>query len=129
MFKDSKLASSFAVKDPATARQFYEGTLGLDVRDAMEAGLFELHGTGGTPILVYPKPDHVPAVFTVLNIMVPDIDTAVDGLISAGVGMEHYDSDDLKTDARGIARDGRGPAIAWFKDPSGNIVSVLQMPS
>ena len=129
MFKDSKLASSFAVKDSAIARQFYEGKLGLDVRDAMEPGLFELHGTGGTPILVYPKPDHVPAVFTVLNIMVPDIGEAVDGLTSAGVALEHYDTPDLKTDARGIAADGRGPAIAWFKDPSGNIVSVLQMPS
>jgi len=128
MFKDSKLGSSFAVKDPATARQFYEGTLGLDVRDSMEQGLFELHGTGGTPILVYPKPDHVPAVFTVLNIMVPDVGAAVDSLTAAGVAMEHYDTDDLKTDARGIADDGRGPTIAWFKDPSGNIISVLTNP-
>ncbi|HEY8636183.1 MAG TPA: VOC family protein [Candidatus Limnocylindrales bacterium] len=129
MFKDSKLASSFAVKDPATARQFYEGTLGLDVRDSMDQGLFELHGTGGTPILVYPKPDHVPAVFTVLNIIVPDVGAAVDSLTAAGVAMEHYDTDDLKTDARGIADDGRGPAIAWFKDPSGNIISVLTDPT
>ncbi len=129
MFKDSKLASSFAVKDSATARKFYEGTLGLDVRDAMEPGLFELHGTGGTPILVYPKPDRVPAVFTVLNIMVPDVGAAVDGLTGAGVAMEHYDTADLKTDARGIADDGRGPTIAWFKDPSGNIISVLKVPS
>ena len=129
MFKDSKLASSFAVKDSATARKFYEGTLGLDVRDSMEQGLFEIHGTGGTPILVYPKPDHVPAVFTVLNIMVSDLDTAVDGLTTAGVAMEHYDTGDFKTDARGIASDGRGPAIAWFKDPSGNIISVLKDPS
>ncbi|HEY8818535.1 MAG TPA: VOC family protein, partial [Candidatus Limnocylindrales bacterium] len=117
-----------AVKDSATARKFYEGTLGLDVRDSMEQGLFELHGTGGTPILVYPKPDHVPAVFTVLNIMVPDVGAAVDGLTAAGVAMEHYDTDDLKTDARGIADDGRGPTIAWFKDPSGNIISVLTNP-
>jgi catechol 2,3-dioxygenase-like lactoylglutathione lyase family enzyme len=129
MFKDSKLASSFAVKDPAAARTFYQETLGLDVRDSMEEGLFEIHGTGGTPILVYPKPDHVPAVFTVLNIMVPDVGRAVDGLTAAGVAMEHYDTENLKTDARGIADDGRGPTIAWFKDPSGNIVSVLTDPT
>ncbi len=128
MFKDFKLASSFAVKDVAAARAFYGDTLGLDVRDAQEPGLMEIHGTGGTPILVYPKPDHEPAVFTILNIMVSELEPAVDGLIGAGVTMEHYDMPDLKTDAKGIARDGRGPAIAWFKDPSGNILSVLEAP-
>ena len=86
----------------------------------------EIHGTGGSPILVYPKPDHEPAVFTILNIMVSELEPAVDGLIAAGVAMEHYDMPDLKTDAKGIARDSRGPAIAWFKDPSGNILSVLE---
>ena len=126
MFKGRTLTSSFAVKDPDAAKRFYGDTLGLDIRDAREPGMLEIHGTGGSPILVYPKPDHEPAVFTVLNVTGPDIDAAVDGLIAAGVAMEHYDSEWLKTDAKGIARDDRGPAIAWFKDPSGNIVSVLQ---
>jgi hypothetical protein len=84
MFKDFKLASSFAVKDVPAARAFYGDTLGLDVRDAQEPGLMQIHGTGGTPILVYPKPDHEPAVFTILNIMVSDLEPAVDGLIAAG---------------------------------------------
>lgn len=126
MFKDSRLGSIFAVKDIDAARSFYKGTLGLDVRDAPESGLLEIHGTGGTPILVYPKPDHEPAVFTILNIIVPDIDSAVEGLATAGVAMEHYDTEAIKTDPNGIARDERGPAIAWFKDPSGNIVAVLE---
>jgi len=125
VFKDSRLGSIFAVKDLDAARSFYKDTLGLDVRDS-DMGLLEIHGTGGTPILVYPKPDHEPAVFTVLNIMVPDIDPAVESLAAAGVAMEHYDSESIKTDPNGIARDEQGPAIAWFKDPSGNIVAVLE---
>lgn len=127
MFKGRTLNSSFAVKDVEAAKGFYGATLGLDVRDAAEPGLLEIHGTGGSPILVYPKPDHEPAVFTILNIAVPDIEAAVDGLTAAGVAMEHYDFEGVRTDAKGIARDGRGPAIAWFKDPSGNILSVLQV--
>ena len=117
--------SGFAVRDTDAAKAFYRDKVGLDVRDGEEAGLLEIHGTGGAPILVYPKPDHQPAVFTVLNIAVPDIDAAVDQLAGAGVSMEHYDQPELRTDAKGIAR-GNGPSIAWFKDPDGNIASVLQ---
>ena len=125
MFEDNTIFASFAVRDTAAAKAFYSEKVGLDVRDGQESGLLEIHGTGGTPVTVYPKPDHQPATFTVLNIVVTDIEAAVDALTTAGVAMEHYDEPEFKTDAKGIARDG-GPAIAWFKDPDGNIVSVLQ---
>lgn len=122
MFKDSKAFSSFAVADTELARQFYSKTLGLDVRDSREPGLLELHLGGAMPVLVYAKPDHVPATFTVLNFQVADVDAAVDKLIAAGVRMERYPG--LETDDKGISRN-RGPVIAWFTDPSGNILSVL----
>lgn len=122
MFKDSKAFSSFAVADIEVARQFYGKTLGLDVRDSRESGLLELHLGGDAPVLVYPKPDHVPATFTVLNFQVADVEAAVDGLIAAGVQIERYPG--MEMDEKGIAR-GMGPAIAWFTDPSGNILSVL----
>ncbi len=125
MVKYDTIFAGFAVRDTATAKAFYGDKVGLDVRDGQEAGLLEIHGTGGTPVMIYPKPDHQPAVFTVLNIVVPDIDAAVDQLTAAGVSMEHYDQPDFKTDPKGIAR-GNGPSIGWFKDPDGNIVSVLQ---
>src|SRR3954469_11572899 len=91
MFKDNTIFATFAVRDTAAAKTFYGDTVGLDVRDGQESGLLEIHGTGGTPVTVYPKPDHQPATFTVLNIVVTDIEAAVDGLIAAGVSMEHYD--------------------------------------
>lgn len=125
MLKYDTIFAGFAVRDTERAKAFYRDTVGLDVRDGQEAGLLEIHGTGGTPVMIYPKPDHQPAVFTVLNIVVADIDEAVDGLVAAGVSFEHYDQAELKTDAKGIAR-GNGPSIAWFKDPDGNIASVLQ---
>jgi predicted enzyme related to lactoylglutathione lyase len=125
--KGSPMFSSFAVKDLEAARRFYGETLGVDVRDNREMGIFEIHGASGRPVMVYPKPDHRPAVFTVLNFEVQDIESAVDALTAAGVRMQQYDGQDgPKTDARGIVRDDNGPAIAWFTDPSGNIVSVLQ---
>ena len=124
MFKDSPVFASFAVRDTAAAKAFYGDTLGLDVRGGGEEGILEIHSPGGT-VNVYPKPDHQPAVFTVLNIVVPDVDAAVDALAAAGVSMEHYDQPEIQTDAKGIAR-GNGPSIAWFKDPDGNILSVLQ---
>jgi predicted enzyme related to lactoylglutathione lyase len=124
MLSASQMFSSFAVDDVEAARRFYGSMLGLDVRDGVEPGLIEIHG-GGTPVMVYPKPDHEPATFTVLNFPVPDIDAAVEGLIAAGVRMEQYDREDLQTDAKGIVRGG-GPKIAWFKDPAGNILSVLE---
>ncbi len=128
MFKDSPVISSFAVNDIDEARRFYRDTLGLDVRDSVESGLLEIHAGGRPAVFIYPKPDHEPAGFTVLNLPVSDIDAAVDALIAAGVSMEHYDTEALRSDGKGIARGGedRGPSIAWFKDPAGNIVSVLQ---
>ena len=125
MFENRRILGGFAVRDSEEARTFYGDTLGLDVRDGEQPGILELHGTGGTPILVYPKPDHQPATFTVLNIDVADIDEAVTRLGQAGVRMEHYDDDHVTTDQNGILRGG-GMAIAWFKDPFGNILSVIE---
>ena len=123
MFKDSRAFSTFAVPDIEAARAFYGGTLGIDVRDGEQPGLIELHLGDGLPVTVYPKPDHEPANFTVLNFIVSDIDAAVDKLVAAGVEMERYPG--MDADAKGIVRDPRGPTIAWFKDPAGNILSVL----
>jgi len=114
--------SSFAVRDIDVARHFYRETLGVDVSDG-PMGTLELAATRGASVLVYPKPDHEPATFTVLNFPVEDIDHAVDALRERGVKFEHY-TGDIQTDAKGISR-GDGPDIAWFRDPSGNILSVL----
>lgn len=123
---DTTVFSSFAVKDVATARRFYGETLGLDVREDREMGIMEIHGTGGSPVFVYPKPDHKPAVFTVLNFRVKDLDSTVDGLTAAGVQLEHYDGQNgPKTDAKGISRDAEN-AMAWFKDPFGNVLAVME---
>jgi predicted enzyme related to lactoylglutathione lyase len=115
--------SSFSVRDVAAAKRFYGETLGLDVSEQPEG--LQLRAGGGT-IFLYPKPNHVPATFTVLNFPVDDVDQTVDELTKRGVKFEHYDLPDLKTDAKGIARDDRGPTIAWFTDPDGNILSVLK---
>ena len=123
MFKDSKAFSGFSVDDLQKAQEFYSQTLGLEVSELN--GLLELHLAGGTRVLVYPKPNHNPATFTILNFPVADVEQAVDELTSRGVRFEHYDEDDLKTDEKGIAR-GEGPTIAWFRDPAGNILSVLE---
>ena len=122
MFKDSKAFSGFAVKDIDAARIFYGETLGVDARSG-PMGMLELHLGGGTVILVYPKEDHEPGNYTILNFPVSDVDAAVDRLTKAGVRMERYGSD-FGQDEKGISR-GNGPTIAWFKDPSGNIISVL----
>lgn len=114
--------SGFSVDDLAAAREFYAGVLGLDVSDA--DGLLTLHLPGGRDVLVYPKPNHAPATFTILNFPVPDIDAAVDDLTSRGVRFERYDG--FGQDAKGIDRDAEGPPIAWFTDPAGNILAVLQ---
>ena len=123
MFKESKSFSSFSVNDLNKAREFYGGTLGLDVAETQEG--LELHLAGGNTVFLYPKPNHTPASFTVLNFPVKDIQEAVNELVELGLRLEHYDLPDLKTDKRGIAR-GPGPKIAWFKDPAGNILSVLE---
>ncbi len=121
MLAHSKAFSGFAVDDIAAAKQFYGETLGLNVSD--EHGMLTLHLAGGTEILIYPKPDHTPATYTILNFPVADIDAAVDALIERGVRFEHYDGSE--TDERGIRRSD-GPPIAWFTDPAGNILSVLE---
>ena len=123
MFKDSQAFSGFAVKDIAAAKAFYGRTLGLEVGEDPDRGL-ELHLPGGAHVFVYPKADFVPATYTILNFQVSDIDSAVAQLIAAGVEMQRYPG--LDADSQGIVRDPRGPMIAWFTDPSGNIISVLQ---
>jgi catechol 2,3-dioxygenase-like lactoylglutathione lyase family enzyme len=123
MFKDTDAFSGFSVDDLAAAREFYGTTLGLDVEEADD--LLDITLAGGSHVLAYPKPNHEPATFTILNFPVPDVDAAVDALTSRGVAFEHYDYPDLKTDERGISR-GNGPTIAWFRDPAGNILSVLE---
>ncbi len=121
MFSESPAFSGFAVNDTAVARNFYVNVLGLRVSE-QEGGMLTLHLVGGADILVYPKENHVPAGFTVLNFPVPDVEAAVDSLAAAGVTMERYD---WVTDPKGIQR-GWGPDIAWFTDPSGNVFSVIQ---
>jgi catechol 2,3-dioxygenase-like lactoylglutathione lyase family enzyme len=122
MLKKSKAFSGFSVNDIAKAQQFYGKTLGLDV--AEDSGGLTLKLAGGTHILIYPKPNHSPATFTILNFPVPDIEAAVAGLKERGVTFERYDQPDIKTDEKGIHRG--GPLIAWFKDPAGNILSVIE---
>ena len=95
------------------------------LKTSEQHGLLTLHLAGGNNVLIYPKPNHVPATFTVLNFPVDDVDRAVDELTKRGVRFEHYNHGDLKTDEKGIMR-GNGPTIAWFKDPAGNILSVLK---
>ena len=121
--KDSKAFSGFSVNDIKRAKQFYGGTLGLDVADSN--GMLTLKLAGGTSVLIYPKPNHSPATFTILNFPVSDIEATVDRLSKDGVRFEQYEGD-IKTDKKGIARGNGGPLIAWFKDPAGNIISVLE---
>src|ERR671916_495968 len=122
MFKDTKAFSGFAVPDIDAARKFYGETLGLDVTDG-PMGLLTLNLAGDRPTMIYPKPDHEPANYTILNFPVEDVDAAVDELTARGVEFERYEGFDQ--DEKGIAR-GRGPTIAWFKDPAGNILAVLE---
>ena len=120
MFENTKAFSGFAVDDIDAARQFYGETLGIEVSEAN--GMLTLHIEGDRPTLIYPKADHEPATFTILNFPVDDIEAAVDELTRRGVRIEHYDG---MTDDKGIMRHG-GPLIAWFKDPAGNTLSVLE---
>ena len=127
MLQNSKVFSSFSVDNIEKAKQFYGQTLQLDVADN-KMGLLELHLNGGM-IMAYPKPNHTPATFTVLNFPVDNIEKTVDELGKRGIVFEHYDMKDLQTDKKGIAwgkKEGKGPNIAWFKDPAGNILSVLE---
>ena len=123
MLKESKAFSGFSANDIAKAKDFYGQTLGLEVSE--DHGLLTLHLAGGHKVLVYPKPNHVPATFTVLNFPVKNVNQTVEELKKRGVRFEIYNLPDLKTDEKGIMR-GKGPTIAWFKDPADNILSVLE---
>ena len=125
MLESSKAFSGFAVKDIAAAKAFYTDRLGLDVTE--ENGMLTLRFAGGRPTIVYPKPDHTPATYTILNFPVDDIEAAVDQLTARGVTFEHYEGTPAETDAKGVFRGG-GPLIAWFTDPSENIMSVIEAP-
>ena len=121
--RESRAFSGFSVNDISKARAFYGDTLGLDVRE--EHGMLHLRLPGGATVLVYRKPNHAPATFTILNFPVADVEAAVNELTSLGVRFERYDGE-IQTDAKGIHRGPKGPAIAWFKDPAGNVLSVLE---
>ena len=120
---EAKAFASFSVNDISKARAFYRDVLGLEVADRPEG--LELDVGGGNKVFVYPKPDHTPATFTILNFPVENVDSAVERLNSSGVRFETYDLPQIKTDPKGIMRNQDGTAIAWFKDPAGNILSVL----
>ena len=122
MFGDIPAFSGFAVDDIDAARAFYGDTLGLSVEDG-PMGILTLRLAGDRPTMIYPKPDFTPATYTILNFPVEDVDAAVDELIARGVQMERYEG--FEQDEKGIAR-GQGPDIAWFKDPAGNVLSVLK---
>jgi catechol 2,3-dioxygenase-like lactoylglutathione lyase family enzyme len=123
MLRDSRAFSGYSVSDIPAAKTFYGDTLGLDVKEQPEGLAIQLNGGG--MVFLYPKPNHQPATFTVLNFEVDRIDDAVAALKKRGVTFEQYDLPDIKTDSDGIARGGR-PLVAWFKDPAGNILSVVQ---
>lgn len=129
MFKDSKAFSGFSTNDIDKTKAFYSQTMGLKVEElAAPMGMIKLQLATGGEVIIYPKEDHIPATFTVLNFPVVDIDQAVDELKGHGVEFEHYDGE-MQTDEKGILRGRKinmGPDIAWFKDPAGNILSVLQ---
>ena len=125
MFENTKAFGSFSVSDRDKAEEFYGGVLGLDVSKTPQG--LELRIAGGNPIFIYQSSTNKPADFTILNFPVDDIEKAVDELMAKGVHMEQYDMPGIKTDQKGIVRSDTGPrAMAWFKDPAGNILSVMQ---
>ena len=127
MFDNSKIFSSFSVNDTEKAKEFYSQTLGLKVSEVPGMnGLLNIKLSVDTSIMIYSKDNHTPASFTILNFPVDDVEKTVDDLTKKGIQFEHYEGD-IKTDERGIARSG-GVTIAWFKDPAGNILSVLEEP-
>ncbi|MFL6151395.1 MAG: VOC family protein [Ornithinibacter sp.] len=126
MLQSSKAFSGIAVKDIAQSKHFFGEVLGLQV-DEGDMGMLVLRPSGSRPILLYPKPDHVPATYTVLNFPVDDVAATVAALTGRGVVFEHYEGSPVQTDDDGVFRGG-GPLIAWFTDPSGNVMSVIQGP-
>ena len=126
MFKDTKAFSSFSVDDLQKAKRFYGQTLGLEVSEAYGGLLLEIHIEGRRSILIYPKPDHTPATFTILNFPVDNLEQTIVDLTNRGVRFEIYNEGDIKTDEKGISLSSEGPKIAWFKDPAGNVLSVLE---
>lgn len=124
MLKNSKAFSGFSVNNIPKARDFYSKTLGLEVTEEME-GVLKINLGGGSHIIAYPKTDHVPATFTILNFPVSELEKTVDQLAKQGVKFETYKGTPYETDEKGIFRGG-GPRIAWFKDPAGNILSVIE---
>ena len=126
MLEHSKAFSGIAVRDLQQSRRFYGEVLGLRVEDS-DMGMLVLRLAGDRPVLLYPKADHEPAGFTVLNFPVDDVESTVDALTGRGVRFEHYEGTDVETDPKGVFRGG-GPLIAWFTDPSGNVLSVIAGP-
>ena len=120
--KNTKAFSSFSVKDLEETKKFYGQTLGLEIAETDEGLMLQIKG--GNDVFIYPKPDHTPATFTVLNFVVDEVDKAVDELTKMGVRFQLYDKGELKTDDRGVFQ-GK-PKIAWFKDPAGNFLSILE---
>ena len=125
MLTDSKAFSGFSADDIAKAKHFYGDILGIKVKEAMGGMVLQLHLAGSNPVMIYQKDNHEPATYTVLNYPVQDIEKTVAALKEKGIAFESYDSGDIKTDADNISRTA-GPKIAWFKDPAGNILSVLE---
>lgn len=128
MLQDSRAFSGFSVNNLEAAKKFYGEALGLQVTEQKDMGLELTLGTGAK-VFIYTKPNHEPASFTILNFPVADIDEVVDNLAAKGIAFEHYDNEYIHTDEKGIARSDspdHGPTIAWFKDPAGNVLSVLQ---
>jgi predicted enzyme related to lactoylglutathione lyase len=126
MFKNTKAFFSFSVDDLQKAKRFYGQTLGLEVSDAYGGALLETHIEGRRNILIYPKANHIPATFTILNFPVENLEQAIDDLTNRGVRFEIYNEGNIKTDEKGISLSSEGPKIAWFKDPAGNVLSVLE---
>jgi predicted enzyme related to lactoylglutathione lyase len=124
MFEHTKAVSGFSVNDLQKAKEFYHEKLGIEISEGT-MGIITLHLSGGGKVFIYPKPNHEPATFTVLNFPVPDVEKTVDELIGMGITFEQYGGE-IKTNEKGIVRGNGGPTIAWFKDPAGNILSVLQ---
>lgn len=124
MFRDTKAFSGFSVDNLEKAKEFYGNILKLEIKEQNEMRILQLHISGGNGIVVYEKENHEPATFTILNFPVQDVTKSVEELKASGIKFEHYDMPDFKTDPDSVFRGG-GPEIAWFKDPAGNILSVI----